>query len=325
MTAPVLDIRDLVKEFPLRGKAGPKQTVHAVSGIDLTVRRGQTLGLVGESGCGKSTLARCAVRLTEPSSGTVELGGADLFAMKGRALRAARRQLQMVFQDPFTTLDPTMTIGGILREPLEIHGMHRRRRDEYVRELLDRVGLDPGHAHRYPHEFSGGQRQRVGLARALAVEPSVLVLDEPLSALDISVQSGVLNLLEDLQEEFDLGYLLIAHDLSVVRHTSTEVAVMYLGRIVERGPVDAVYDGALHPYTQALLSAVPVPDPRAERRRERIVLTGDVPQATDPPSGCRFRTRCRLATEICASTVPELVEHDSGHRVACHHPRTISS
>ncbi len=318
-----LDLVGLVKEFPVRGAGSGAQVVHAVSDVSLRVEQHETVGLVGESGCGKSSLARCSVRLTDPTAGSVQVLGTDLLALKGRELRHARKQIQMVFQDPFTTLDPRMSVAAILREPMEIHGLHRRRRADAVRELMARVDLNPDHVNRYPHQFSGGQRQRIGLARALAVDPRIVVLDEPLSALDVSVQSGVLNLLEDLQRDLGLSYLLIAHDLSVVRHISTVVAVMYLGRVVEQGPVDAVYDSAQHPYTQALLSAAPVPDPNTERSRKRIVLAGDVPSPINPPSGCRFRTRCWRATQICVDITPQLVDAGGGHQVACHHPGPV--
>ena len=319
MTA--LDVNGLVKEYPIRSGLRRKQTgsVQAVSEVSFTIDRGRTLGLVGETGCGKSTLASCLVRLIEPTAGRVLLDGEDFTALGPERLRTARRRIQMVFQDPYASLNPRMTIRSIIGEALEIHGLHRGHEAERVQELLALVGLDPDHAGRFPHEFSGGQRQRVGIARALAVDPDVIVLDEPVSALDVSIQAGVLNLLEDLQDRLGLTYLLIAHDLAVVRHVSDDVAVMYLGRIVEQASADDLYERPQHPYTQALLSAVPVPDPRAERARTRLVLSGDLPSPADPPSGCRFRTRCWKATQVCADEVPALSTDERGHQVACHH------
>jgi oligopeptide transport system ATP-binding protein len=311
MTEPILEVTGLVKHYPLtRGILFRKQigAVKAVDGVDLRLARGETLGLVGESGCGKSTVARLLCSLERPTAGSIRFKGEEITRLTGRALKAVRRNIQMVFQDPYTSLNPRMTVGDIVGEPFEIHpeaapkGERRRR----VRELLDVVGLDPEYAGRYPHQFSGGQRQRIGIARALALRPEIIVADEPVSALDVSVQAQVINLLARLQKEFGLSYVFIAHDLSIVRHISDRVGVMYLGRIVETGSDTEIYDHPTHPYTQALLSAVPVPDPAAREHRERIILTGDVPSPTDIPSGCRFRTRCWKARERCALEVPAL-------------------
>ena len=318
----LLQVRDLVMNFPIKGGGLLRRTigqVQAVSGVDLHLDEGETLGVVGESGCGKSTTGRAILQLHKPTSGSVVFDGRELTTLDSKSMRDVRRDLQIVFQDPYASLNPKMPVNDIIAEPLKIHGQWQARgKGERVAELLRLVGLNPEHGNRYPHEFSGGQRQRVGIARALALEPRVLVLDEPVSALDVSVQAGVVNLLEDLQDRLGLGYLFIAHDLSVVRHISDRVAVMYLGRVVEIGPRDEVYDRPMHPYTQALLSAAPVADPEVERRRERIRLTGEVPSPVNPPSGCRFRTRCWKAQEICSTDVPPLIDHGAGHSAACH-------
>lgn len=320
----LLHVEKLVKHFPImRGVIFQKQVgcVHAVDGLSFDIHRGETLGLVGESGCGKSTTGRAILQLHKPTSGHVIFEGTDLVSLKPLELRKMRRKMQMIFQDPYASLNPRMTIGEIIGEPLRLHGLaDRKGSNERVVELLKLVGLNPGYANRYPHEFSGGQRQRVGVARSLSLNPSLIVCDEPISALDVSIQAQVVNLLEDLQQQFNLTYLFIAHDLSMVRHISTRVAVMYLGWIVELASRDELYTHPLHPYTRALLSAVPIPDPDVEVNRKRIILEGDVPSPVNPPSGCRFRTRCPLAAKICEDQVPEYREISSGHFVACHFP-----
>ncbi|MGB4136065.1 MAG: dipeptide ABC transporter ATP-binding protein [Microbacterium sp.] len=298
-----------------------KQRLHAVSGIDLDIRRGETLGLVGESGCGKSTTGRAILQLVPASGGQVVFDGREVTGLPRREVRRMRRRMQMVFQDPYASLNPRMSIGDLIGEPLRVHGLaSAEERRERVLSIMSRVGLNEEWVERYPHEFSGGQRQRIGIARALIMEPEFIVLDEPVSALDVSVQAQTINLLESLQKDFGLTYLFIAHDLAVVRHLSTRVAVMYLGRVVEVGDRDAVYENPQHPYTQALMSAAPIPDPEAENRRERIILAGDVPSPLNPPSGCPFRTRCWKAVEVCAQEMPILRTTAAGHDVACHFP-----
>jgi oligopeptide transport system ATP-binding protein len=293
--------------------------VRAVDDVSFSVKRGETLGLVGESGCGKSTTGRSILQLYKPTDGKVNFLGKSLTQLSGGDLRKMRREMQMIFQDPYASLNPRMTVGSIIGEPLEIHGLARgREKTERVQELLRIVGLNPYFANRYPHEFSGGQRQRIGIARALAVQPSFIVCDEPISALDVSIQAQVINLLEELQSQFTLTYLFIAHDLSVVRHISDRVAVMYVGKIVELTTRDLLYERPLHPYTKALLSAVPIPDPAIERKRQRIILTGDVPSPVNPPSGCRFHPRCPFAQELCREKEPALLEVEPNHFAACH-------
>ena len=318
----LLKVDNLVKHFPImKGVLIQKQVgaVHAVDGVSFDIVKGETLGLVGESGCGKSTTGRAILQLHRPTSGSVFYEGKDLVKLKGESLRKTRRRMQMIFQDPYASLNPRMTVGQIITEPMLIHDMTTQKDTQaHAERLLKLVGLNPAYTSRYPHEFSGGQRQRIGIARALALEPALIVCDEPISALDVSIQAQVVNLLEDLQAKLGLTYLFIAHDLSMVRHISDRVAVMYLGIIVELTTRDELYSHALHPYTQALLSAVPIPDPAIEANRKRIILTGDVPSPVNPPSGCRFRTRCPLAAEICKEKKPEFREVSPGHWVACH-------
>ncbi len=324
MSEALLEVRGLVKHFPVRrgflgGVAGQ---VRAVDGVSFDVRPGEVLGLVGESGCGKTTTGRCVLRLLEPTAGEIRFEGTDIARLPRQRLRPLRRRMQIVFQDPFSSLNPRLSVGSMLSEPLAIHGIaHGARARERVAELLELVGLSPEHARRYPHEFSGGQRQRLGIARALAVEPRLIVADEPVSALDVSIRAQILNLLQDLQRRLGLAYLFVAHDLSVVEHVSDRVAVMYLGRIVELAAAPALYASPRHPYTAALLSAIPVPDP--DRGRGRVVLEGDVPSPIRPPAGCRFHPRCPLARERCHREEPELLEVEPGHLSACHFWREV--
>lgn len=319
----LLDVQNLKMYFPItQGIIIQRHVgdIKAVDGISFFIRQGETLGLVGESGCGKSTTGRAILQLYRPTAGHVLFHGEDLTFLKGETLRRKRRQMQMIFQDPYASLNPRMTVGNIIGEPLEVHniGSNRAEQRERVQELLRVVGLNPYFVNRYPHEFSGGQRQRIGVARALAVNPDFIVCDEPISALDVSIQAQIINLLEDLQAEFNLTYLFIAHDLSVVRHISDRVAVMYLGIIVELTGRNELYTQPLHPYTKALLSAIPIPDAMAEAKRHRIILKGEVPSPVNPPSGCRFRTRCPIAQKICEESKPEFREASTGHFVACH-------
>jgi oligopeptide transport system ATP-binding protein len=323
----LLQAEHVVKYFPIkRGVLFEREVarVHAVDDVSFEVRSGETLGLVGESGCGKSTLGRAIVRLFPLTAGRVVFDGQDISSLSRRELRPLRRELQIIFQDPYASLNPRKRVGQIVGAPLAIHNIgDRKERRRQVQELLEKVGLSPEHYNRYPHEFSGGQRQRIGVARALALRPKLVIADEPVSALDVSIQAQVINLLADLQEDFELTYVFIAHDLGVVRHVSDRIAVMYLGKIVELSPAEELYERPIMPYTEALLSAVPIPDPRESATRERIVLEGDVPSPINPPSGCRFHPRCRYATEICTQLEPPLVDYGNGHEAACHHPWNV--
>lgn len=319
---PLLEIRNLKMHFPVyRGVFVRREVsrVRAVDGLSFNIRQGETLGLVGESGCGKSTTGRAIIQLYRPTDGEVIFDGDDLCKMEEGDLHPLRRDLQMIFQDPYASLNPRMTVGDIIAEPLRVHKLAKgKKRRERVQELMDIVGLDPRFIRRYPHEFSGGQRQRIGIARALACEPRFIVCDEPISALDVSIQAQIMNLMEDLQQEFDLTFLFIAHDLAAVRHISDRIAVMYLGRLAELADGESIYTNPLHPYTEALMSAVPIPDPEIERTRTQIVLEGDVPSPLDPPTGCVFHTRCPYAWDRCKKEVPEFKEAEPGHQVACH-------
>jgi oligopeptide/dipeptide ABC transporter ATP-binding protein len=325
---PLIEVRHVKKYFPIRKGVLQREVarVHAVDDVSFAVQEGETLGLVGESGCGKSTLGRTIVRLLEPTAGEVVFQGRPIEKLGARALRPLRRQMQMVFQDPYASLNPRKRIGTIIGDPLKIHRLgDPKARKARVEELLETVGLSPEHYNRFPHEFSGGQRQRIGIARALALRPKLIVADEPVSALDVSIQAQMLNLLEDLQHEFQLTFIFIAHDLGVVRHVSDRIAVMYLGKLVELSPAEELYTRPIMPYTEALLSAVPIPDPDLAAARARIVLEGDVPSPINPPSGCRFHPRCRYATQVCQEIEPPLVDYGNGHLAACHHPLNVDA
>jgi peptide/nickel transport system ATP-binding protein len=323
---PLLEVRHVKKYFPIRQGVMQREVarVHAVDDVSFAVREGETLGLVGESGCGKSTLGRTIVRLLQPTDGQIIFQGRDISRLGTRALRPLRREMQMVFQDPYASLNPRKRVGTIVSDPMRIHNLgSRAEQKQRVGEILETVGLSPEHYNRFPHEFSGGQRQRIGIARALALRPKLIVADEPVSALDVSIQSQMLNLLDDLQKELALTYVFIAHDLGVVRHVSDRIAVMYLGKLVELSPAEELYTRPIMPYTEALLSAVPIPDPDLAEKRERIVLEGDVPSPINPPSGCRFHPRCRYATDVCRQLEPPLVDYGNGHLAACHHPLNV--
>jgi oligopeptide transport system ATP-binding protein len=325
----LLEVNNLVKHFPIKSGLLIDREVGAVRAVDdvsFNVRPGETLGLVGESGCGKSTLCRTVVKLLEPTSGSIKFEGTEISGLGRRDLRPLRREMQVIFQDPYASLNPRKRVGQIVGDPLRLHGLASgsslRRQTQ---DLLDRVGLSPEHYNRFPHEFSGGQRQRIGIARALALRPKLVIADEPVSALDVSIQAQIINLLDDLQDEFKLTYVFVAHDLGVVRHVADRVAVMYLGKIVEIGPADEVYSKPIHPYTVSLLSAVPIPDPKENSARQQVILEGDVPSPANPPPACRFHTRCPHATEICSQDEPALVDYGHGHWAACHHPRNVGA
>jgi len=319
-TETLLQVEHLKKYFPVgKNFFGKRQVLKAVDDVSFSIARGETLGMVGESGCGKTTVGRTIIRLYNATGGKVIFRGKNIFDLNKKEIKPIRRKMQMIFQDPYASLNPRMTVGDIVGEPLDIYGLAKgRERRERVNYLLEMVGLNKEHASRFPHEFSGGQRQRIGIARALAVEPEFIVCDEPISALDVSIQAQVINMMEELQEEMGLTYLFIAHDLSMVKHISDRIAVMYLGRLVELAEGNELYNRPLHPYTQALLSAVPIPDPVIEEKRQRIILEGDVPSPLNPPGGCNFRTRCTRAVAVCGEESPELREIDGGHWVACH-------
>ncbi|HEV7133296.1 MAG TPA: dipeptide ABC transporter ATP-binding protein [Gaiellaceae bacterium] len=325
---PLIEIKHVKKYFPIRKGVLQREVarVHAVDDVSFAVNEGETLGLVGESGCGKSTLGRTIVRLLEPTAGEIIFQGKRIEDLGLRQLRPLRREMQMVFQDPYASLNPRKRVGTIIGDPMKIHSLgDKKERKAQAEQLLETVGLSPEHYNRFPHEFSGGQRQRIGIARALALRPKLIVADEPVSALDVSIQSQMLNLLEDLQNEFHLTYIFIAHDLGVVRHVSDRIAVMYLGKLVELSPAEELYTRPIMPYTEALLSAVPIPDPDLAAARKRIVLEGDVPSPINPPSGCRFHPRCRYATQVCKEVEPPLVEYGNGHLAACHHPLNVDA
>jgi oligopeptide/dipeptide ABC transporter ATP-binding protein len=325
---PLLEIEHLVKYFPIKSGLLVDRTVdhvHAVDDVSLTLREGETLGLVGESGCGKSTLCRAVLRLEDPTAGSIRFQGRDITSLSRRGLRPLRRQMQMIFQDPYASLNPRKRVAQIVGDPMKLHGITPREGvKRRVQELLERVGLNAEHYNRFPHEFSGGQRQRIGVARALALQPKLIVADEPVSALDVSIQAQIINLLKDLQEDFGLTYIFVAHDLGVVRHVSDRVAVMYLGKIVEVAPAHELYSKPIHPYTVSLLSAIPIPDPKENAAREPLVLEGDVPSPVHPPPACRFHTRCPWATDICSRVEPPLVDYGDGRLAACHHPLNVS-
>jgi oligopeptide/dipeptide ABC transporter ATP-binding protein len=323
----LLEAEHLKLHFPIKeGIVFDREVarVHAVDDVTFELPEGETLGLVGESGCGKTTLSRALLRLIEPTDGTIRFRGQDITHASRRELRPIRKEMQMVFQDPFASLNPRKRVGQIIAMPLRLHGLDRSEAEPRVDELLDRVGLAPEHRNRFPHEFSGGQRQRIGVARALALEPRLIVLDEPVSALDVSIQAQIINLLDDLQDDFGLTYLFVAHDLSVVRHVSDRIAVMYLGKLMEVSPAEELYRKQVHPYTSALLAAIPIPDPKENRARRRIVVPGEPPNPIDPPSGCVFHPRCPRATDICREVEPPLARYADGHLAACHHPLSVS-